>query len=155
MNGLLHIKRKGEAWHEYNFTYGVGFMRSEGYTKGFCRECGKWKLFHLDNVQPRFQVLHVFGSAHPFVENHGADYYGTCTNGHSGLLSPWTRTEQKDWKRDATRLNDLHGSRGILAKRYYLAWREMFRRPDKETHYAPDHQCDGRCPEYKRDYEEW
>lgn len=155
MNGLLRIKRKGEPWHEYNFPYGTGFVRGEGYTKGFCRECNKWKLFHIDNVQPRFQVLQVFGGGAPFVESHGADYFGTCTNGHGGIFKPWTRPEQKQWKRDVTGLNDLHDSRGTLAKQYYLAWREMFRKPEREAHYVPGHECRKNCPEYEWDYDDW
>lgn len=155
MQGLVQLLRKGEPIKEYNFAYSRGFMRAFGWTKGFCTECGKWKLFHIDYVDMHVERTWIIARPDPFVFHAGSDFYGTCTNGHSGIFRPWTRPEQKQWKRSAGGSDWNPSDRDELTKHAYLWWRESFRKPEREAHYQHDHECDSSCPEYEWDYEEW
>lgn len=153
MNGLLQLQRKGEPWQEYNFTYGAGFMRGAGYTKGWCRACGKWKLFKIDEVETIVERLFAIGVPTPMMFNNGAHYYGTCTNGHSGRFDPWTRPEPKRWKRDITKFEI--NRRDAFGKETYLVWLSGFKDPRREAHFQLGHECDRDCPEYDWDWEDW
>lgn len=157
---LVYVQRKGELpWRERRIVAGgygsvVRYETTHDYVKGWCPECGKWKLFWITDIDRHIQKLWALGNPMPILEVGQATYNGVCTNGHEiENFRPFETPESKRWKRDFTRY-DISGRRQI-DRLAYLMWRDHFRNLRREAHYRPDHECDEKCPEYDWSYADW
>ena len=157
---LVYVQRTGEPpWQERRIVAGgngpyIRYETTHDYIKGWCPECGKWKLFWITKIDRHIQQMWALGNVMPIFEEGQATYNGICTHGHTvENFSPYEKSEPKRWKRDSRNF-DCDG-RDFTTKTEYREWLDGFRHPEREAHYQPGHDCDTDCPMYEWEYGDW
>lgn len=156
---LVYVQRKGELpWRERRIVAGgdgsaIRYETTHDYVKGWCPECGKWKLFWITAIDNHLNVFFIWGDVVPRYEQGYSSHKGICTSGHELWFHPFETPESKRWKRDSRNF-DCDG-RDFTAKTEYREWLDGFRHPEREAHYLPDHECDTDCPMYEWEYGDW